>query len=275
MSYPKQDGPKQDGSADGMPQQPPVAMQPMPAGQPMAGAGPGWMPAPQAPPNCPPGLEYLCQVDQLLVKQKIEGLETFTGYETNNKYEVLNSLGQRCFYAVEDTCCCTRNCCGHHRPFDMKLLNNQSKEVMHLSRGLRCNSCLCPCCLQKVTVEAPPGHVIGYVAQAWSICKPRFKIQNANEETVLRIKGPCCTWNMCGDVEFDVSTADESSYVGRVTKQWTGLAKEAFTDADNFGISFPIDLDVNIKAVMLGAVFLIDFMYFENNQKKVKDKVKH
>ena len=32
MSYPKQDGPKQDGSADGAPQQPPVAMQPMPSG---------------------------------------------------------------------------------------------------------------------------------------------------------------------------------------------------------------------------------------------------
>ena len=54
-----------------------------------------------------------------------------------------------------------------------------------------------------------------------------------------------------------MSTADETSFVGRVTKQWTGLAKEAFTDADNFGISFPIDLDVNIKAVLLGAVFLI------------------
>ena len=28
-------------------------------------------------------------------------ISAFTGYETNNKYEVLNSLGQRCFYAVE------------------------------------------------------------------------------------------------------------------------------------------------------------------------------
>lgn len=35
----------------------------------------GWMQAPQAPPNCPPGLEYLASVDQLLVKQKVEGLE--------------------------------------------------------------------------------------------------------------------------------------------------------------------------------------------------------
>ena len=58
---------------------------------------------------------------------------------------------------------------------------------------------------QKVTIEAPQGHVLGYVTQAWSICKPRYKIQNASEETLLRVKGPCCTWNLCGDIEFDVS----------------------------------------------------------------------
>ena len=34
--------------------------------------------------------------------------------------------------------------------------------------------------------------------------------------------------------------------IGKITKQWTGLAKEAFTDADNFGINFPIDLDVKV-----------------------------
>jgi hypothetical protein len=45
--------------------------------------------------------------------------------------------------------------------------------------------------------------------------------------------------------------------VGKISKQWSGLAKEMFTDADNFGISFPMDLDVRIKAVLLGAVFLI------------------
>ena len=34
-----------------------------------------WMAPPQAPPNCPPGLEYLALVDQLLVQQKTELLE--------------------------------------------------------------------------------------------------------------------------------------------------------------------------------------------------------
>lgn len=50
---------------------------------------------------------------------------------------------------------------------------------------------------------------------------------------------------------------DGSTQVGKISKQWTGLAKEAFTDADNFGITFPIDLDVKMKATLLGAVFLI------------------
>lgn len=51
------------------------------------------MPAPLVP-DCPPGLEYLTQIDQLLVKQKVELLEAFTGYETNNQYTIKNSLGQ-------------------------------------------------------------------------------------------------------------------------------------------------------------------------------------
>ena len=35
--------------------------------------------------------------------------------------------------------------------------------------------------------------------------------------------------------------------VGKITKQWSGLGKEMFTDADNFGINFPMDLDVKVR----------------------------
>lgn len=45
--------------------------------------------------------------------------------------------------------------------------------------------------------------------------------------------------------------------VGKISKQWSGLVREMFTDADFFGINFPMDLDVRMKAVMLGACFLI------------------
>lgn len=56
---------------------------------------------------------------------------------------------------------------------------------------------------------------------------------------------------------FQVMSNDGSITVGRISKQWTGLAQEFFTDADNFGIEFPMNLDVRLKAVLLGAVMLI------------------
>ena len=40
---------------------------------------------------------------------------------------------------------------------------------------------------------------------------------------------------------------DDEFQVGKITKQWTGLASEMFTDADNFGINFPLDLDVKVN----------------------------
>lgn len=54
-----------------------------------------------------------------------------------------------------------------------------------------------------------------------------------------------------------VKTPDESRSVGRISKQWGGLLREALTDTDDFGLQFPLDLDVRVKAVLLGATFLI------------------
>lgn len=64
-----------------------------------------------------------------------------------------------------DTDCCTRQCCGPARPFEMKILDNQQREVIHLSRPLRCSSCWFPCCLQEIEIQSPPGTILGYCAQ--------------------------------------------------------------------------------------------------------------
>ncbi|XP_017958067.1 phospholipid scramblase 2 isoform X1 [Drosophila navojoa] len=257
------------------PQQPIISQPGMPPAQPHPGMGPGgpagdWMSIPSGIPNCPRGLEYLTSIDQLLVKQKVELLEAFTGFETNNKFSIKNALGQKVYYAVEDNDCCTRNMCGPARPFDMKIFDNFQQEVIHLHRPLACSACCFPCCLQTMEVSAPPGNVIGSIEQEWSICSPSFRILNHLGDTVLRIEGPFCTFSLCGDVEFNIVSLTGAK-VGKISKQWSGLAREIFTDADFFGITFPLDLDVRMKAVLLGATFLIDAMFFEKSGNREGD----
>ena len=119
--------------------------------------------------NCTPGLECLTTVDQIIVQQQVEILEgifgTFsmhqetvysidvliaaiTGFETENKYTIKNSMGQKIFNATESSSCCSRIFCGPIRSFNMKLKDNSDNEIIHMTRPLECNSCFFPCCLQ-------------------------------------------------------------------------------------------------------------------------------
>lgn len=247
-----------------------------PPGQALPGQQPvvQWMPQPQSSLGCPPGLEYLTQLDQILVHQQVELLEAFSSWESKNKYQIKNVLGQQVYFAAEESEDCSRQCCGSDRSFVMHIVDNMNQEVIRAVRPFVgcCLFCWCAdCsddCAYAISVESPPGQTVGYVRQRASGWSPHYEIRDANSEVILKIRGPCCPYQGVGcteDVDFSVLSADESQIVGKISKQWAGLAKEWYTNADNFGISFPKDLDVKAKATLLGALFLIDFMYFEDN----------
>lgn len=139
----------------------------------------------------------------------------------------------------------------------MTLMDNNRAEVLKVNRPYRCSCCCCPCFLQELEVTDRTGRLLGSITQEWSILQPIFKVRDSSGESVLRIEGPICVLNCCGDIEFKVLTLNGENKVGKITKQWSGLTRELFTDADYFGVNFPMDLDVNIKAVLLAATFLI------------------
>ncbi|EHA99219.1 Phospholipid scramblase family member 5, partial [Heterocephalus glaber] len=230
-----------------------------------------WQPGPHPPSSflttvsVPPGLEYLSQLDLIIIHQQVELLGMILGTETSNKYEIKNSLGQRIYFAVEESICFNRTFCSTLRSCTLKITDNSGREVITVNRPLRCNSCWCPCYLQELEIQAPPGTIVAYVAQKWDPFQPKFTIQNANKEDILKIVGPCVTCGCFGDVDFKVKTINEKLTVGKISKYWSGFVNNVFTNADNFGIHIPADLDVTIKAAMIGACFLFDFIFFEHS----------
>lgn len=95
---------------------------------------------------------------------------------------------------------------------------------------------------------------------------PEFRIQDADGNDVLKIRGPCCMLCACiCDTNFQVFNLDDEC-IGKVSRQVSAesmLKDYVGVNSETFGISFPIDLDIKIKAVLLAACFLIDFQYFE------------
>ncbi|XP_063729770.1 phospholipid scramblase 1-like [Symsagittifera roscoffensis] len=242
-------------------------------------ATPPQITAADAPPGTPPGLEYLALLDQVLVQQQVELVEAFVGFEGENKYAIKNVTGQQCYFAAEQSGCCSRQCCSNKRAFLIKIIDNTQREVIHVRRSFNCcaqSCCWLPCCglcQHEVTVESPPGVPIGRIHNRCGVLRSSFGVLLDDEE-IAYVKGPLCIDRgmcVCLDVKFTIYSDATGEEIGQIKKQFSGVIKETFTDADNFSLTFPKDLDVRVKAILLSMVFLIDFMYFETAAEKKVD----
>ncbi|XP_077512427.1 phospholipid scramblase 1-like [Amblyomma americanum] len=173
-------------------------------------------------------------------------------------------MGQFIYNIIEDSTFLSRYCCGPRRCFEMDVLDYRNVPVMHFVRPLRCVHCFGCCCLQEMEVQAPPGTPVAYVLQECSVCYPVFRICNRNKQRVLSIIGPICTHSLpCKlDIDFQVLSTN-NIVIGKITKQFSGVVKEFFTNADVFGVTFPLDMDVHLKAALIASTMLVDYTFFE------------
>lgn len=216
-----------------------------------------WMPLPLAS-NCPPGLEYLTKIDKFYVVKNIDRRAS------KITHLIKNESAQKVYTAVEEYDKCCMICCNTTRPFDISILDFQEREVLNLHRPLGCQSCWCPCCLQGVEVTAS-GTLCGFIKQSWSLCVSKFRICDANGKTVLLIKGPYI--NQIA-TKFQILSSDGKTEVGNVSALRAMALQEQFADVVHFSSSFPMDLDVNIKAVLLAASLLIDCLFLKSAQQR-------
>lgn len=212
------------------------------------------------PPGCPPGLEYLSAVNKIIVEQLVEMMEVFTGIECRNKYKICNALGQQVYFAGENSACCNRSIAKSDRAFVMNIVDNAGREV---ARVIAPQPLKIICKGRVADVEAPPGNKVGSIRQTHGCCGRDFHICDHTDAPIYYLSTPCCA---CGNIEFPVTSLANPVKIGAITKYKGDFLKEMFTNADTFGVDFPINLDPRMKITLIGATFLVDFMYFEDKQ---------
>jgi uncharacterized protein YxjI len=140
------------------------------------------------------------------------------------------------------------------RPFTIAVLTESGQVILRVNRPFRFY-------FHRADVVDSQGQTIGVIERRFSVLRRIYSVRDSSGKEIFQLFGPILhPWT------FQIKK-DGDEY-GKITKKWSGLVKESFTDADNFGVMFPAEWEVKLKALFLGAVFLIDFVHFENTDSK-------
>ncbi len=194
---------------------------------------------------------------QVLVHQIFEGFELI-GYETRNKYEVLDQKQNRIAFAAEQQKgflgFLARQFLGHWRKFTVLFFDQERKEFMRATHPFRFF-------FQHLDIEDVNGKYIGGLEQRFSLLSKKFDILNSKGEVVMEMSSPI--WKIWTFPIFHNETE-----VASIQKKWSGFLSEMFTDKDKFLIDYKAsDLSEDERRVILAASVFIDLQYFERKAK--------
>uniref|UniRef100_A0A2A4K9I7 Phospholipid scramblase n=1 Tax=Heliothis virescens TaxID=7102 RepID=A0A2A4K9I7_HELVI len=195
-----------------------------------------WMTCPNIPGETIPGLAFIYPLDQLIVAEKRDALHDIIG-TSGIAYTIFNSGGEKVFLAVLNK---------RFQAFNVKIFNNYGNEVINVEKPFKKFP-------SKVLVWAPPGNYVGSVQKCLT-CVDSYSVKNHTGNKVLKIRA---------ESMFHYAYKVFLVYGGRAI----GVVQDKFPlatllDVKNFGVTFPAEFDVQDKAVLLGASFLIAYLKY-------------
>ena len=201
--------------------------------------------------------------------------------------------------AREEPTCCYKWLCGGNRGWEMDLTQD-GVVLAKYSRPMTCPlGCGKLCCYQEVTMEMPDGSPNGSVSETcWFCCSPQFNIIKPDGSAEFTIAPADSTSGMtllmgCARGEIGIFS-NSRVQVGKVVRGATSLHKLPWLDKaqlwgqeqdterdphhramkhlreagiivyDRYDVSFPPEASTEARARLLGAVFLINQVFFEH-----------
>lgn len=179
------------------------------------------------------------------------------GFETKNKYRILDEDMEPIAYAAEESigmmAAVSRAFFKHFRSFVINIYSHE-RELMYKAKfPFRWF-------FKTLHLEDSNGKSMGSLQQRFAFFYKKFDVFDSNGRIVARVKSPLFKmWTF----EFEF----RNRKIGTIQKKWSGALTEIFTDKDNFIVSFSQpDLTLELKATMMAACLMVDIVYFENNQ---------
>jgi uncharacterized protein YxjI len=201
--------------------------------------------------------DRFARYQRLTVRQKKRWIEILLSFEVKNTYEVFDEHGAAALRVREQgkgfLSLLKRIFLGTLRPFHVLVSDVGSGEaLLELHRPFRF-------IFHRLEVRTTKGELLGAIQKKWSWFRRIYEIESASGHAVAELFGPILRpWT------FEIRQGDRE--VGLVQKKWSGLGKEMFTDADNFGVDLAAIRDPKLKLLAFAAVVLIDIVHFEKSK---------
>ena len=204
------------------------------------------------------GANLINQTQILIQQNHRHWFEVLFDWEQRNEYAVWTMEGGLLGHIIEEGSgfmhAMKRQFLGSHRPLSVSVVPSESAEAaISMERKFFWF-------FSDMTVVDPTGMAHGRVQRRFGILNKKYDLVDREEQVFATIRGPLLRpWT------FKVYDR-EGRHVATISKKWSGLGIETFTDADNFLLDYgdhpwtPAQ-----KAVIMAAAITIDFDFFERS----------
>lgn len=201
-------------------------------------------------------MNELTQHTNLVVRQKFEIAEHF-GFETRNKYQVLDQENREIFFVAEQQKgilgWILRQYLGHWRAYSLHFFDTKRAKVAEAHHPFKFF-------FQRLDVNDAMGKRVGSLQRRWSFFRRRFDVLDSQDRVLMEVKTGIVMFS-----KWKYPFKINGRQVAVVDKKFTGVLKELFTDSDNFLVSIEDPkLTGGERLLLIAAAVFIDLTYFEN-----------
>ncbi|HUQ04159.1 MAG TPA: phospholipid scramblase-related protein [Kofleriaceae bacterium] len=194
---------------------------------------------------------------RLSVRQRKRWIEIILSFDARNTYAVYDDAGNPVLNVQEQGKGIgnffKRLFLASMRPFTSHVEDLRSqKQVLSLRKRFRFF-------FHRLEVKDADGNAIGAIQRRWTWFRRKYTVEGAGGQEVATLFGPLLRpWT------FEIRLPENPDQeVGMIQKKWSGLAKELFTQADNFWIEMGTVSDPALRSLLFSATVLIDVVHFE------------